>query len=191
MFKNYPSQIHTQGPIALAAELSKRVAVSEIESIHIDAYKVAASTASTEPEKWAPKTKETADHSIPFVVAAALRDGQVTPNTFADQAIADAELRTIMGKIDLVENEEFTAKYPQEYNSRITITDRFGVIHTAHAPFFKGHHNNPLDDTDVEAKFCNFSSSILTARQCDNTLKTIWTLEDLPDLEELFDGLVV
>ena len=191
LFKNYPSQIHTQGPIGLAIELRDQVALDDIGSVHIDAYKVAASTASAEPEKWDPKTRETADHSIPFLVAAALRDGAVTPATFTDESISDAGLRAVMSKMDLVEDEAFTAKYPGEYNSRITITDRSGGVHTTQTAFFKGHQNNPLDDAEVEAKFRRFSSPLLTAPQCDEALEAIWALEELPDLEEIFDSLVV
>jgi 2-methylcitrate dehydratase len=191
IFKSYPSQIHTQGPIGLAIELRNKVALGDIESIHIDAYGVAASTASTEPEKWDPRTRETADHSIPFLVAAALRDGSVTPATFTDDGIADASLRVIMSKMDLVEDSEFTAKFPQEYNSRITITDRSRAEHTAHTAYSKGHQNNPLDDAEVEAKFRSLSSTVLTTQQCDEALEAIWALDALPDLEELFDSLVV
>ena len=191
IFKSYPSQIHTQGPIGLAVELRNRVAVDDIDSIRIDAYKVAASTAASEPEKWNPKTRETADHSIPFLVAAALKDGPVTPGTFTDAGIADPALRAIMARMSLVEDPEFTAKYPGEYNSRITITDRSGGVHTAHTAYLKGHPKNPLNDAEVEAKFRGFSSGVLTAHQCGQALEAIWALDDLPDLEVLFDSLVI
>ena len=58
--KSYPSQIHTQAPIGLDLELGKEVALADIKSIHIDTYHTAASSASSEPEKWDPKTRETA-----------------------------------------------------------------------------------------------------------------------------------
>ena len=75
IFKFYPSQIHTQAPIDLAIRLSQRVHVDDIASIRVQSYKSAVSSASTEPEKWDPKTRETADHSIPFLTAVGLRDG--------------------------------------------------------------------------------------------------------------------
>ena len=191
IFKSYPSQIHTQGPIGLAVGLHDKVAVADIESIHIDAYKVAASTASSEPEKWDPKTRETADHSIPFLVAAALKDGAVTPATFTSEGIADPALRNIMSRMTLVEEEEFTARYPGEYNCRITITDRSGGVHSAHTAHPKGHGNNPMSDSEVEAKFRSLSSAVLTASQCDEVLGTAWALDNLADIEDLFDSLLV
>ncbi|PKB71213.1 MAG: hypothetical protein BZY87_06665 [SAR202 cluster bacterium Io17-Chloro-G6] len=189
--KSYPSQIHTQAPIGLALELRSEVALADIKSIHIDTYKSAASSASDEPEKWDPKTRETADHSIPFLVAAALQEGAVTPGTFTPQGIADATKRATMAKMTLSEDPAFTAKYPSEYNCRITITDQSGACHTAHTSFSKGHKNNPLDDQELEAKFRSFATGVLSERQCDQILETIWTVDEASDMDDLFDGLVV
>ena len=189
--KSYPSQIHTQAPIGLALELRNEVALADIKSIHIDTYKSAASSASDEPEKWDPKTRETADHSIPFLVAAALQEGAVVPGTFTPRGIADATKRDTMAKMTLSEDPEFTAKYPSEYNCRITITSQSGEVHTAHTSFSKGHKNNPLDDQELEAKFRSFATGVLSERQCDQILETIWNVDEASDMDDLFDGLVV
>ena len=183
--------MHTQAPIGLALELRNEVALADIKSIHIDTYKSAASSASDEPEKWDPKTRETADHSIPFLVAAALQEGAVVPGTFTPRGIADATKRDTMAKMPLSEDPEFTAKYPAEYNCRITITSQSGEVHTAHTPFSKGHKNNPLDDQELEAKFRSFASGVLSERQCDQILETIWNVDEASDMDDLFDGLVV
>ncbi|MDA0263480.1 MAG: MmgE/PrpD family protein [Chloroflexi bacterium] len=189
--KSYPSQIHTQAPIGLALELGKEVALADIKSIHIDTYASAASSAASEPEKWDPKTRETADHSIPFLVAAALQEGAVTPGTFTPQGIADPVKRATMAKMTLSEDPDFTARYPSQYNSRITITDQSGGVHTAHTSYSKGHKNNPLDDQELEAKFRGFASGVLSEAQCSQVLETIWTIDNATDLDDLFDGLVV
>ncbi len=189
--KSYPSQIHTQAPIGLAIELRNGVALADIKSIHIDTYKSAASSASNEPEKWDPKTRETADHSIPFLVAAALQEGAVAPGTFTPQGIADATKRATMAKMTLSEDPEFTVKYPSEYNCRITITDLSGGVHTAHTAFSKGHKNNPLDDKELEVKFRSLATGVLSGMQCDRVLETIWTVDEATDMDDLFDGLVV
>jgi 2-methylcitrate dehydratase len=189
--KSYPSQIHTQAPIGLAIELGKAVALTDIKSIHIDTYKTAASSASDEPEKWDPKTRETADHSIPFLVAVALQEGGVTPGSFTPQGIADATKHDTMAKMTLQEDADFTARYPSEYNCRLTITDQSGGVHTAHTAFSKGHKNNPLDDQELEGKFRGFAAGVLSDTQCDQVLETLWTVDDATDMNDLFDGLVV
>ncbi len=189
IFKAYPSQIHTQAPIGLALQLREKVPADNIQSIHIDTYKVAASTASSEPEKWDPKTRETADHSIPWLVASALLDGPVTPSSFAEGRIASPALRDIMSRMMLNEEPDFTARYPGEYNCRITLTDSDGAAHTAHTAWPRGHRRNPMNDAEVEAKFRNFAGIALTSSQCDRALGAIWDLDKLPNLEPVFDTL--
>ena len=191
IFKAYPSQIHTQAPIGLALQLREEVPVEDIEAIHIESYKVAASTASSEPEKWDPKTRETADHSIPWLVSSALLDGPVGPGSFTDDRISNPRLREIMLRMTLVEEPAFTASYPSEYNCRITITGRDGQARSKHTSWPKGHQSNPMNDSEVEDKFRSFAGAALTADQCDEALNAVWALDGLPNLGPLFDTLTI
>ena len=190
-FKSFPSQIHTQGPIGLALELRSQVTPADIESIHIQAYKSATSTPSSEPEKWNPKTRETADHSIPYLVAVALQYGAVTSASFTDQRIQDPALRTLIGKMAIHEDEEFTRRYPGEYNCRIEITSCTGKGFAAQTSYPKGHRLNPLNDAEVESKFRSLASSEIGEPQCDRMLEIVWSLDSSSNLNQMFDSLVV
>ena len=190
-FKSYPSQIHTQGPIGLALELSPQISPSDIDSIVIQAYKSAVSDPGSEPEKWDPKTRETADHSIPYLVAVALQDGAISPSTFTTEKIQDPALRTLINKMTIQEDEDFTQKYPVEYNCRIEITGKSGQRVSAHTAFPKGNRFNPLSDSEVEAKFRSLASQELGESSCDRTLELVWSLDKLANLDDLFDSLVV
>ena len=191
IFKAYPSQIHTQAPIGLALQLREKVTADNISAVHIDTYKVAASTASSEPEKWDPKTRETADHSIPWLVASALLDGPVTPGSFEDERIASGAIRDVMSRMTLVEEPDFTARYPSEYNCRITVTASDGNSHVAHTAWPRGHRSNPMTEAEVETKFRNFAGTELSSTQCDEALEAIRSLDSLPNLEPVFDSLVI
>ncbi|MEK7815184.1 MAG: MmgE/PrpD family protein, partial [Chloroflexota bacterium] len=153
IFKFFPSQIHTQGPIGLALELASQVAPAEIEAIRIRSYASAVSSAATEPQKWDPKTRETADHSIPYLVAVAFQDGAVTPASFSPQRIQDPALRPLIARMSIEEDPEFTRRYPAEANCRMEVTTRSGRQLVAATSYPKGHRRNPLDDSEVEAKF--------------------------------------
>ena len=190
-FKFYPSQIHTQAPIGLAAELHKQIDVSDIKSIHIDSYHGAVSSASSEPEKWDPKTRETADHSIPYLVAVALQDGMVSPASFTHERIQDPSLRTIINKMTIDENPDFTAKYPAEYNCKIEVETLSGQTFSVQTSFPKGHKNNPLSDSEVNDKFKRLAIPAITNEQCDIALELLWDLENLETFDEVFDALVV
>ncbi len=124
-------------------------------------------------------------------MAVAFQDGAVTPASFTSQRISDPALRPLISKITITEDAEFTRRFPGEYNCHMEVIDRGGHIHVAETAYPKGHRCSPMDDSEVEAKFRRLSADVLTSGQCDQALQLIWSLEDLPGLEELFDSLAV
>lgn len=190
-FKFYPSQIHTQAPIGLAVDLHPKVNAQEIESISIETYRSGVSSPDTEPEKWNPQTRETADHSIPFLVAMALRDGAVGPGSFTPQRIADPTLRALMSRMTMTEGPGFTEKYPQQYNCRIRVTTFNGERYEASTPYPKGHKNNPLSDQEIDQKFTSLASAVLSEQQCSEALGILWRIENAPSLALLLEAVEV
>ncbi len=190
-FKAYPSVVHTQGPIGLVLELRQRLGTAEIESVHVAAYGEAVRRTATEAEKWAPETRETADHSMPYMVAAAFQDGGVTPATFAPSRIQDPALRMLIKKLKVVEEPEFTRRYPAESCTRIEVTTTDGRRVVAETSHPKGHYRNPLTDSEVEAKFRGLASGALGAEGCDRVLSEVWSFENSATLDRLFDSLVI
>jgi len=189
-FKAYPSVIHTQGPIGLALELRQQLVPAEIESVRVVTYGEAVRRTGAEPEKWDPKTRETADHSIPYLVAAALQDGSVTPATFAPSRLTDQALRSLIARVIVVEEPEFTRRYPAESCTRVEVTTREGRQLTAETSHPKGHHRNPLTDEEVEAKFRGLASVALGPERCNQVLAEIRDLENASTLNELHASLV-
>ena len=190
-FKAYPSVMHTQGPIGLVLELKEQVATAEIESVHIATYGEAVRRTATEAEKWDPKTRETADHSIPYMVAAAFQDGAVTPASFAPSRVQDPALRSLIQKLTVVEEPEFTGRYPVESCTRIEVTTNDGRRVTAETRHPKGHYRNPLTDAEVEEKFRGLACAALGAEGCDRVLAEVWDLENSATLDKLFESLVI
>ena len=190
-FKAYPAVIHTQGPIGLVLELRQQVAAVDIESVRVATYGEAVRRTATEAEKWDPETRETADHSIPYLVAAAFQDGDVTPATFAPPRIQDPALRPLIKKLTVVEEPEFTRRYPTESCTRIAVTTTDGRRMAAETSHPKGHYRNPLTDGEVEAKFRGLASGALRAEGCDRVLAEVWNVENAATLDELFESLVI
>ncbi len=189
-FKAYPSVIHTQGPIGQVLELRQQVATAEIDSVHVATYGEAVRRTATEAEKWNPETRETADHSIPYLVAAAFQDGDVTPATFAPSRIQDPALRQLIKKLTVVEEPEFTRRYPAESCTRIEVRTTDGRRVAAETSHPKGHYRNPLTD-GVEGKFRGLASGALGAEGCDRVLAEVWDLENSATLDRLFESLVI
>src|SRR5262245_3997063 len=94
--KAFPSVVHSQSPITVALDLYGKAAPEDIEAIAIDTYWVAERYADRAGALWHPATRETADHSIPYCVAAALIDGRVTERTFAPSRIRDPRIAALI-----------------------------------------------------------------------------------------------
>jgi 2-methylcitrate dehydratase len=190
-FKFFPSQIHTQGPIGLALDLRPQVAVSDMASIRLRTYRTAVRSAATDPQKWDPQTRETADHSIPYLVATALHDGAITPASFTPEKIRHPAVRQIMAKMTVEEDSAFTQRFPQELNCTMEVSTTAGQRFTAETAYPKGHRQNPLKDMELDAKFQHLARGILPEERGRAALTQAWTLEDASNLRALFDSLVV
>ena len=188
-FKAYPSVVHTQGPIGLVLDLRRQVSPEEVPRSAVTTYGEAVRRTSAEAEKWEPRTRETADHSLPYLVAAALADGAVTPATFAPARIQDPALRPLMAKLTVEEDAEFTRRYPAEVCTRVELTTTDGRRLVAETRYPKGHPGNPMSDAEVEAKFRGLAGAALQPAACDRALAEVWGLDRAPSLDGLFAAL--
>ena len=106
--KLHPSEYHSQAFLDLVPAILGRVSVDHIASIEIQTYWLCYSEIGSEPAKWQPDSRETADHSLPFLLATALRDGALTLDSFGDANIRDPQLRGLMQRIKIEHNPAFT-----------------------------------------------------------------------------------
>ena len=186
-FKYFPSQIHTQAAIWMALALRDRIASDEIQSIHLETYHAAWSSAGNDPNKWDPRTRETADHSLPYLIAVALTDGAVTPSSFTDERLDDPKLRPLMDRITISERASYTEQYPESQPSTMTLTTRSGENVVEEAIYPKGHPRNPLSDTEVEEKFHRLAGSVLSEPARAKLVEQVGKLERLPNLGTILD----
>ena len=189
--KFFPSEYHSQAPLWIALELRKKVSVAEIAAINVQTYFTAWSEIGSEPAKWAPKTRETADHSLPYLLALGFTDGRITVDSFSQQRINDPALRQLMNRIKIVENKDFTRQFPHKLMTQIEVITRDGKCLVESAQYSKGHAKNPMTDADVEAKFGILCEGLMSNTQRDALLKTLWTLDQAADLSGLLDLLVM
>ena len=186
-FKFFAAEYHAQAPLALALGLRAKVKVEEIESIDVQIYAMAYSEIGSEPAKWDPRTRETADHSLPYMLAVALEDGRITPASFEPHRYLDPRLRPLMNRIRVSENPEFTGRFPQELLSQIQVVTRSGQRLIERAEYPKGHARNPMTDADVEKKFRDLSSGVLASDQIDAALGALRRLEDADRIGPIVD----
>ena len=129
--KHWPVRDSCQLPVDTALELRAKVEVAAIETIKVYIYEPAYQDRKAEPELWMPRTRETADHSMPFLVAAALLDGEITLNTFERARYNDPDARKLMDRVTLQADPQFTRAAPRVRNCRIEVTLRNGAKYGA------------------------------------------------------------
>jgi 2-methylcitrate dehydratase len=185
------TEYHAQAPVALALDLRRKVDVAEIEAVDVRIYAMAHSEIGSEPAKWDPRTRETADHSLPYMLAVALTDGRVGPSSFEPARYLDPALRPLMRRIRVLEHAEFTGRFPQALVSEVEIRTRQGDRLVERAEYPKGHGRNPMTDADVEAKFRDLAADTLHPSRIDAALAQLWRLDDSTRLDTLLDLFTV
>src|SRR6266849_5015721 len=186
-FKFVATEYHAQAPVALALDLRKKVGVAEIEAVDVRIYAMAHSEIGSEPAKWDPHTRETADHSLPYMLAVALTDGRVGPASFEPARYLDPALRPLMSRIRVLEHPEFTRRFPQALVSEVEIRTRAGERFVERAEYPKGHAKHPMTDADVVTKFRDLSAPVLRPAQADAALEALWQLDACPRIGSVLD----
>lgn len=184
--KFWPAEYHSQSAIDAALKLRAQLestnnVADQIESILIESFDAAVDIIGGEEEKWFPKSRETADHSLPYCTAVALIDGEVTLRQFDDHHLADPVLSSLIQKIKIQRAEDLNPLYPEGIPNRITIKLKNGNTLMETVTFPRGHAKNPMTDEEVEEKFRRLSSTCLPKKTQDEILSTLWNLEAIQD----------
>src|SRR5207249_9499830 len=107
-----PAEYHSQSAIEAALFLRKQIDVAEVKSVTIESHDASVDIIGSEPEKWRPETPETADHSLPYITAIALIDGEVTNKQFEPERFADPRVWKFLENVHVERNAELSAMYP-------------------------------------------------------------------------------
>lgn len=186
--KFHPSEYHSQAPLDLLARLRKSVSVDEIEAIEIETYWVVVDEIS-EPAKWTPSSRETADHSLPFLTATMLVFGEVWTDSYSAERLRDPALLSLMSRITVSENAELTAAYPERWITQYRIRLKNGQVVEGRTEAPKGSPKNPMSHDDVMHKFTRLWCSHRTAETAQATAQAVTELENLR-VPELVDRIV-
>lgn len=183
--KSYAVRDSCQLPIDTARDLRGKIPASDIQALRIDTYHSAWLGAVKDPELWAPKTRETADHSMLFSVACALFDGNVTPDSFERGRFADEDVLGLIGRTDVRVLDEFTSATPEKRNCRIVATDKGGREVSAHRVLTLDQIKEGMSDDDLEAKFHVNAARSMSTEERGTFIETARKLDDLGDVGDL------
>jgi 2-methylcitrate dehydratase len=156
----------------------------------VDTHEAGYTILAKDPARWEPKTKETADHSLPYIVGMALLEGRINNATYNQKKLKDPETLRFLKKISVREDKGLTAMYPDSIANRVTIKLTSGQVFSAQVNDPKGHPKNPMSKEDIEAKFASLTRKYLAEDRRRRVLDQIWSFERI-NPSELMAGLVL
>ncbi len=198
--KPYPAVIYSQTVIAASLLTAKdaiggapdRIAALErISAIEIATTQRGYRQAGSEPEKWTPKTRDTADHSLPYIAARAMFEGDINNGSYTPEKLADPRILSFMQKIKVVPDAVLTARTGESVPARITASmpDGKRIVHEVDdVPGFPGR---PMTRADIERKFHSNTSARWPRDRIDSILQSLWRLEEAKSAGEVLAMLTI
>jgi 2-methylcitrate dehydratase len=184
--KAFPTEALTHTPISatLAIVKDNDLKPEQVAKIHIRTTARGADILS-DPSKYDPHTKETADHSLPYVIAAALAERQVTPVQFTMAKINDPIIRAQLRKVEVAADPQIEKVFPALQRVVVKISTMDGRSFEKQLDYPKGDPRNPLTDREIEEKFEALADPVMSKPAQQKLKDTIWNLEKCVSVREL------
>ena len=182
-YKAFPTEALTHQPISATIEAREKLGITykDVEEVLVETTTRGADILS-DPSKYKPDTRETADHSLPYVIATAVVEGNVLPEAFSIESIKDPRKWEILPRIKVVADPEIDALFPGVKRARVTITTMDGRSETSLTDYAKGAPENPLSDEEIVAKFKANAAGVISEKRMEEVLKKTWKLQEIENI---------
>jgi len=189
IIKRYDAEIHAQSALEGILELraAHNLQASQIEHITIDIFDVAYHIigGGEEGSKHEVQTKEEADHSLPYMLAVAILDGEVTPRQYAPERITRDDVQRLMRKIEVRPNAAFSQRFPDEMPCRIQVALQDGQTLVTEKADYEGFFTRPMSWDQVVAKFNALAEPYTDAGLRRDICDAVGSLDSLAMIAEL------
>jgi 2-methylcitrate dehydratase len=188
--KPYPSEALTHAPISAALDLvlEHDLQPADIAEINIWTLRRAAEILA-DPAKYVINSRETADHSLPYCIGAAVVDRELTPHQFKRAKLSDPLILSTLKKVKAQLEPSFELRFPAEQPCRVEIKTMDGRSLTRERAYPKGDPRDPLSLEEVRGKFRALAAGVISDEQVEECFCLLDDLENLPDIGELMRGL--
>ncbi len=189
--KFWPAEYHAQSSIDAALQIRKQFMADgytwrDIAKLEMESFEAAVSIIGSEPEKWRPTSRETADHSMGYMTIAALIDGDVTRETFSPKKFTNKKYLDLLDNTTIVEADDLNAGYPDGIPNRLKLHMKDGRVYQMTVTYPRGHAGNPMTDDEVEYKFSTLADSVIPERLQRKLLDQMWSLDKARDVRKLW-----
>ena len=181
-FKVHAACAFTHPPIDAVLALThehpmlRDLPAAEIDTIRVETHYLATGLSASNPT-----SRLSAMFSIPFVVAVALRHGQITPSEHSADTLVDPDIGALAAKVDVCHDEALSKRLPAERVARVRIELRDGTVLEHEVP-------NPIGDSDYAPLGPNDLRDKGDRLIPPSLVESIWSFADqLPDAATVAD----
>jgi len=157
VLKKYNAEVHSQSVLEGIQELrsSWDIAPADIDRVDLDVFDVAYHIigGGEEGDKKQVRTKEEADHSLPYLAAAALLDGTVMPDQYRPERIVSEDVQALLRKVHVHPRDDLSRRFPREMPCRVTVRTKGGREFHRDKSDYEGFHTHPMHWETVVRKF--------------------------------------
>jgi 2-methylcitrate dehydratase len=188
ILKKFNAEIHSQSAIEALLELRSehRVDPGDVERIELDTFQVAYDIigGGEEGSKYEVETKEEADHSLPYLLAVALLDGQVLPEQYLPQRIGANDVQDLMRRVEVRPDQALSERFPERHSARVRLCLNDGQVREREQHDYEGFTTRPMSWDTVAAKFDRLAEGRVAPGQAGRIKDAVAKLEEVP-VEEL------
>jgi len=178
--KGFPTEAltHTHLSCMLKVVRENDIAYNNIEEVIVTTIARACDIL-FDPHKYRPESRETADHSLPYCLAAAIVDRQITTASFSDEKLKDPRIWEVIDKIKGEASVEFEKMFPAKQPSRVRVRTKDGKSYEAYLEYPKGDPREPMTQEDLDIKFGGLADSLLDKKRQAKIKETVMHCEHL------------
>ncbi|MEA3286075.1 MAG: MmgE/PrpD family protein [Candidatus Marinimicrobia bacterium] len=189
--KAFPTEAltHTHISCALNAMIKNNLDYTDIKEVKVTAFAQAYDIL-FDPTKYRPESRETADHSLPYCMAAAIVDKKITTGSFSDEKLKDPKIFEVIDKIIGEPSLEFEKMFPAKQPSRVVVTTNDGRQFEEYLEYPKGDPREPMTIEDLTNKFNSLANGVLSEARLVEIKGLIFDCEKV-SAREFMSALVV
>jgi len=181
VIKKFNGEVHGQAAVEAAIDLAREHGFSggDVDRVRVDIFDVAHLIigGGAEGDKTAVRTKEEADHSLPYMIAAALLDGELGPAQYAPERILRGDVQSLLRRVTVVPDPGYSARFPEEHACRVTIVLRDGRTLAREKADYEGFHTRPVSFETVAAKFHALAAAALPPGRREAIVEAVQRLD--------------
>jgi 2-methylcitrate dehydratase len=178
--KAFPTEAltHTHLSCLLNAMIGNNLNYTDIKEVQVTCFAQAYDIL-FDPTKYRPESRETADHSLPYCLAAAMVDKKITTESFSDEKLNDPRIYEVIDKIKGQPSQEFEKMFPAKQPSKVVVTTNDGRQFEEYLEYPKGDPREPMTMDDLENKFNSLVGDKLSDDQKNQLKNTIFNCEEM------------